>query len=230
MNIDAWIDEFLKKDKDSRQIDIYYASEAGDCPRRIYFSVTKPKPPERSALRVFKLGHMIHDFIYKVINEQSNKFDYIDFERRVTVTHSDFVINGMIDIYVINKKSPEVIEVKSIRSFDYLDKPLPKHVIQLQLYMYATRSKVGHLIYVEKNSLKTRYFPVVYDKKLVSQTIDKLAKISQCIKSETMPERVSEDFNYYECVYCPYKKECMAYESNKTKNKKVSNSGQSKIS
>ena len=39
MNIDAWIDEFLKKDKDSRQIDIYYASEAGDCPRRIYFSV-----------------------------------------------------------------------------------------------------------------------------------------------------------------------------------------------
>ena len=222
MNIDKWIDEFLERDKEHREPETYFASEAGDCPRKIYYSVINPKPPGTEARRVFKLGHMIHSFIYSVVESHKDEFDYLDFERRITVTHPEFIINGVIDIYCIKNGKPQVIEIKSIKSFDYLDKPIPKHIVQLQLYLYATRSKVGHLVYVEKTGLQTTYFPVFYKKKIVTQTLKKIAMVNECIKNRMLPERVCSDYSAFECFVCPYKEECMKHESNKTKNKGVS--------
>lgn len=207
------VEHYLHREFRPKQIGWYYPSEIGSCLRRVWFSYTKPKETEPDLVKIFHAGNILHDFVVDVLrSEKTKEIELIASEFPFRVAMKDFMVSGRVDnlilIKVENKKV--LVEVKSCSSLNYTVKPAKSHLAQLQFYMKNVGVYDGILLYIEKNTLKSKVFPVTYDEKETEKISERFTALHESLIKNNMPDpeaRMLKDMIWM-CKNCPYGEEC----------------------
>ncbi len=213
IDFNVLINNYLRRELKPKTVGRYYPSEIGSCLRKVWYSYTLPKETEAELRKIFFVGEMIHNFIVDVIKSEKNpSVELAAAEFPFVVAVDDFTISGRVDDIVVLKVDQRkvLIEVKSTSYIEYLDAPKEAHAIQLLLYMQAIKIFDGFVLYVEKNTLKTKSFPVAYDEALVTLTLNRFRKLHQHLTSNMLPDpeaRIVKALHWM-CATCNYREEC----------------------
>lgn len=211
------ITRHLEREKRTKEIGRYYPSEIGGCLRKVWFSYKSPKETDPEVVKIFHLGNMIHDFVAEVMkSEKVPEVSLVGEEVPFKIEDDDFTISGRVDdIVMLDGENEKIlVEVKSTKMVNILDGPKDEHVMQLQLYMYAMKIFSGIVLYIEKNTLKTREFDVKYDQNAVNEIMKRFRALHHSLKHEVIPiaEAREDSSKRWMCNYCDYAEECQRAE------------------
>jgi len=208
--VNDWVDNAIYQEDRKRVQERFYCSAMGMCPRKLYFMQLNPKPITKELRRIFELGNIIHEFIERVFKDAEG-VTLLDSERSLIIAKpgSPVVLAGRLDNFILVQDTDEeiIVEVKSIKSFKYLTKPKPEHIMQLMPYLKAMNLKKGALVYVNKMDLAVKVFEIDYDEDLVIKAFDKAEMIYNAIVNKTPPEKIKLA-ERWQCSYCDYELEC----------------------
>src|SRR3989338_2248269 len=117
------IDSYYQKKNVERDRKGFYATDAGQCPRRIYFSFKKypKKDIEPRILRIMHNGDFVHNRLGEALKEQGViKEENIE----VAIPEND-LIRGRVDAIVEINNEKIIVDFKSINGtkFRMLEKP-----------------------------------------------------------------------------------------------------------
>lgn len=209
------IDKFyLDRQKDKEQ-QHFYITDAGKCPRAVFFKFKNAPREEMNAmvLRMFDHGDHIHQLIMKPLLSI----------RDLHVVASEVnippqaLISGRSDAIISDGKDLYILDIKSMNSmiFKKLSEPKPENVDQIQLYMHYFKVPKGILLYVDKDKLELKEFVVAYDKNRADSLIKDLTGLKEKIDANIIPSRMLEYPDGWQCQYCQFKEVCqMAGEGN----------------
>jgi len=148
------IDKFyLDRQKDKQQHH-FYITDAGKCPRQVFFKFKNVPKREMEAhiLRLFDHGDSMHKLIMRPLLSTR--------EIHVVASEIDIppqeLISGRADAILSDGRQLYVLDIKSMNSmiFERLVEPKPENVDQIQLYLHYFRIPKGILLYVDKDKLK----------------------------------------------------------------------------
>jgi len=213
IDFDKLTENYFKKELRVKTIGKYYPSEIGYCLRKSWYSFINPKETDIDLTKVFEVGNMLHDYVCKVFASEKNpEVELIETESPFTIEVDDFIISGRIDNLVLlkgeNKKV--IVEVKSTKLLSMMKEPQESHVMQLQLYLHTKNIQDGVLLYVEKNTLKSKTFTCRYDKAAYEQIINRFKQLHKHLKESSipLPEARLQESKKWLCRYCNYRTEC----------------------
>jgi len=217
IDFDKLIDKYLYRDVRPRIPGRYYPSEVGQCLRKSWFAIKMPKPAEPNVTKVFEAGNLFHSFIVEVLRSEKNpEVKLIESEMPLKYKIDDFEISGRIDDLIQIEYNGEkmVVEVKSTKSLETLHEPSESYIMQLQFYMHVTGVKKGAILYIEKNTLKSKAFFLNYEPKAVEKIIERFKKLHKSVVGNEIPgpEAKLESRKRWMCNFCPYRQECDALE------------------
>jgi len=220
------IDRHLERGMRPKDIGRYYPSEVGSCLRKVWFSYKNPKEMDPETVRVFKVGNMLHDFVSEVLRSEKNPdIRLVQSEAPFKLEARDFTISGRVDDVILVEKSGEqvLVEVKTTKMVSMTKEASQPHVMQLQLYMHALNIHKGIVLYIEKNSLKTKEFDVDYQPEKYAMIIERFNMLHKHLKSGELPApEAREDPNMkWLCGYCEYKEECKQADAGAPKDDKA---------
>jgi CRISPR/Cas system-associated exonuclease Cas4 (RecB family) len=205
-----FIDKFYldrEKEKEEKERVKFYISEVGKCPRSIFFRFKQAPKREIEAerLRVFEFGNHIQQIILKPL------FSFGLVRATEIPIPPQELISGRADIIISIDGEPYVIDVKSISgkmNFAKMDKPMPEHLWQVQLYLHYFKIKKGGLLYVNKDTQELKEFFLEYDKELCEQLLDWFKKLKEKIENNLIPARLVDYPNNWQCEKCEYRDLC----------------------
>ncbi|MDO8601380.1 MAG: PD-(D/E)XK nuclease family protein [bacterium] len=203
------IDKFyLSREKDREQHH-FYITDAGKCPRSLFFKFKKAprEAMEAKILRMFDHGDYIHQLIMKPLFGM----------REINVVASEVnippqeLISGRADAILSNGTELYVLDIKSMNSmvFRNLKEPKEENQDQIQLYMHYFKVSKGILLYVNKDTQELKEFEVAYDKNRSEALLRGLSDIKIKIDSSTVPDRISGYPDDWQCRYCQFKEICI---------------------
>ena len=207
-------DHFIKTNKRpqrTRPLGWFHASEAGMCPRALFYKIRRPKEPDESTLRLFHLGTVLHEDIQRILaNYFKDNNAGFEFERPITITDHDteLVVSGVVDGIIFGKKRT-VLEFKTTKTLYYIkekNEPQKHHVSQLMMYMRAMLADVGYVVYIDKGSYEIKAFEVKFDKDEFERLMDKFRSVYFELKENVLPKNAPED--EMDCRFCSYQEEC----------------------
>jgi CRISPR-associated protein Cas4 len=205
------IEEFYRykgKDKDKLA---FWVSDAGKCPRAIWFSLKgyPKKEPDSRMMRVFEHGDHTHLRIMGVLYSLG-----LVNASEISIPENE-MIHGRADAIITLKGEPHVVEIKSVNQARFKKKePSPDHVKQLQLYLYFFKVKKGILLYENKDTQELKEYAIEYDAKLVKDIIALFNDLKDKAEKGIMPE-IPKDLESWRCEYCAYLEECKKIEEEK---------------
>ncbi|MBL7100550.1 MAG: Dna2/Cas4 domain-containing protein [Nanoarchaeota archaeon] len=213
IDFNALISNYVRREIKEKTPGRYYPSEAGNCMRKVFYSYKDPKEVGLELLKIFEAGNILHEFIVDVLESEKNPhIELLEKESPFTLEIEDIVISGRVDDIVVLKIDNKVylVEVKSTSSLKYTNEPHEAHIMQLQLYMHAKNIHNGLVIYLEKNTLQSKSFHVVYDEKKAEKTIQRLKELHQHIKEDKLPVPESRVISTkaWMCKGCQYREGC----------------------
>jgi len=202
-----YTDHFKERDKSH-----FYITDAGKCPRAIYFKFKKAprKEPEARILRIFDHGDYTHLRIMNVLFSLG-----IVRAAEIKIPPQE-IINGRADAIIGFEGKPYVVEIKSSSQYKFgkLDTPEPEHLKQIQLYLHYFKIPQGILIYEDKNNQELKEFIVKYDPTLVQNTLKEFEILKEQIQKDVIPP-IPSGIESWRCEYCEYKEECQRVEKSK---------------
>ncbi len=207
------VEDYLHREFHPKTAGRYYPSEIGSCLRRVWFSYTKPKETEADLVKIFHVGNILHDFVVDVLrSEKTKEVELIASEFPFRVAMKDFIVSGRVDNLILVKLNNRkvLVEVKSCSSLKFTDKPTRSHVMQLQYYMHNIDVHNGILLYVEKNTLKSKVFTIKYDEKEAEKIAQRFVQLHESLIKNEIPDpesRMLKDMKWM-CRGCPYREEC----------------------
>jgi len=207
------VSRFLERESRPKTAGRYYPSEIGNCIRKIWYSYKYPLALAPEAAKIFQLGNLMHEFVVEVLKSEKNKeVELLKSEFPLKIEGKNFVVSGRVDDLVLVKESGKswVVEVKSTKSVDYVKKPDPKHVMQLQLYMHATGIHNGVVLYVDKTDLRSVAFPEEYSGEKAKEIMERFAQLHQLLSNDLLPaaEAKKKEEMQWMCRYCEYAEKC----------------------
>ena len=186
----------------------FYISEAGKCPRQIFFKFKNVprKEMEANILRLFDHGDHMHQLIMKPLLSI----------RDVHVVCSEIdippqeLVRGRADAIISDGKNLYVLDIKSMNSmiFRNLLGPKPENIEQIQLYLHYFKILKGILLYVDKDKLELKEFNVSYNKNQAENLLKQLAKLKSQIDSGAVPSRLPDYPKNWQCNYCQFREVC----------------------
>ena len=195
----------------------FYISEAGKCPRAIFFKFKNAprKDLEANILRLFDHGDHMHQLIMKPllstrdIHVVSSEVDIPPHE----------LVRGRADAIVSDGRQLYVLDIKSMNSmiFKNLSQPKPENTEQLQLYLHYFKISKGILLYVDKDRLDLKEFSVDYNKVQAENLLKQLARLRTQIDSNQVPSRLQDYPGNWQCNYCQFREICDMGESDEMK-------------
>jgi len=202
------IDKFyLDRQKDKEQ-NHFYVTDAGKCPRAVFFKFKKAPREEMEAniLRMFDHGDYIHQLIMKPL--LSVKEIHI-VASEVNIPPLE-LISGRADAILSDGKELYVLDIKSINSmvFKNLLEPKEENINQIQLYLHFFKAKKGILLYVNKDTQELKEFLINYDPKRAMTLLDELRDLKLKIDSNIIPRRIIDWPTNWQCQYCQFKEIC----------------------
>ena len=209
MSIQQIIDTALLKEQEEKLKRVrsgkFSPSSFGRCFRYQYWNrknEPQSNPIDVEALRRFKVGNIIHDYIQSF---------FPNAQREVKIEIEDDII-GFADIVLPD----EVVDIKSCRTFEYklmLKKDynigISKTTNCLQVCSYALflGKPQARLIMIEKDALDSKEFPLaVADWK--EQINDELEILRGHWKNGSLPAPSPRAYGGKECNYCNHKDHC----------------------
>lgn len=205
------IDKFYldrERDKEERERVRFYISESGKCPRAIFFRFKRAPKRELEAerLRVFEFGNHIQQIVLRPLFSKG-----IVRTTEVPISPQE-IISGRADIIINDEKGqPYVVEVKSISgkmNFEKMEKPMPDHYAQLQLYLHYFKIQKGIILYVNKDTQELKEFIYNYDPNLIKNLLVRFEKLKLKIESNIVPSRLSDYPINWQCKGCEYREIC----------------------
>lgn len=92
--------------------------------------------------------------------------------------------------------------------FKNLAEPKEENVNQVQLYMHYFKVPKGILLYVNKDSQDLKEFVFDYDASLSKGLLKDLTQLRGKIDSNTIPKRLADWPENWQCRYCQFKDVC----------------------
>ncbi|MFA5877923.1 MAG: Dna2/Cas4 domain-containing protein [Candidatus Staskawiczbacteria bacterium] len=204
------IDQFYVENQKNREQTHFYITDAGKCPRAVFFKF-KNVPRElmdARILRVFEHGEYIHRNIFNVL-----------YRLRIGVTTeipipAQEIISGRADAILCINNENYVLDIKSMNSmiFRNLVAPKEENVYQIQLYLHYFNIKKGILLYIDKDQQNMKEFVVNYDEKLVKGLIDGFQDLKVKVETNIVPSRLADYPKNWQCQYCQFREVCKAGE------------------
>ena len=198
---------YLDRQKDKVQTS-FYISEAGKCPRTVFFKFKNAprKEMEANILRLFDHGDHMHQLIMKPLLSI----------RDVHVVCSEIeippqqLVRGRADAIISDGKQLYVLDIKSMNSmiFKNLTQPKPENISQLQLYLHYFKIPKGILLYVDKDKLELKEFLVNYNKIQAETILKQLTVLKNRIDSNIIPSRLPDYPDNWQCNYCQFREIC----------------------
>lgn len=201
---------YLDKEKDKRNKaqTSFYVSQAGKCPRQVFFKFKNApaKEKEPNILRLFDHGDHMHQLIMKPLLSTR---DIHVVAAEVNISPGQLV-RGRADAIVSDTKDLYVLDIKSMNSmvFRSLTEAKEDNIDQLQLYLHYFKIKKGILLYVDKNKLQLKEFIIDYDPERVKTLLAGLEKLKKEIESNTVPSRIKTYPSDWQCKYCDFREIC----------------------
>lgn len=213
IDFDGMLERFLHREPRGKTEGRYYPSEIGNCLRKTWFSYKKPKAVEPEVLKIFQVGNLLHDFVVEVLRSDKNPdVELVSTEMPMKIELDDFLISGRVDslLLVRDKGRLVLVEVKSSKYVEAMKTPTRTHVMQLQLYMHNAGVNHGVVLYLEKNTLKSKAFPIEYDKTEAGKILERFKTLHSHIKENKLPppEAKQDREISWMCNYCDYQEEC----------------------
>jgi CRISPR/Cas system-associated exonuclease Cas4 (RecB family) len=202
------INKFYSNQRKDKQQHHFYISDAGKCPRAVFFRFKKAPAEEIEprVLRLFDHGDSIHRLIMKPLLSMK--------EIHVIASEVDIppqeLIKGRADAIISDGKDLYVLDIKSINSmlFKSLEQPKEEHIDQIQLYLHYLDPKKGILLYVNKDTQELKEFIVEYDSQRVQSLLKILYDLKKQIDSNIIPSRIPGWPDNWQCQYCQFKEIC----------------------
>jgi len=198
---------YLDRQRDKAQTS-FYVSEAGKCPRAVFFKFKNAprKDLEANVLRLFDHGDHMHQLIMKPIISS--------LDLHVVCSEVDMppqqLVRGRADAIISDGKDLYVLDIKSMNSmiFRNLAKPKEENIDQIQLYLHYFQIPKGILLYVDKDKLALKEFEINYNKERAEKIIADLNKLKKRIDSNTIPLRLADYPENWQCGLCQFKNIC----------------------
>jgi len=221
------IDKFyLEREREKRKKDKerirFFISEAGKCPRMIFFRFKKAPAeeiePER--LRIFEEGEIIqqrilrHLFSLGIVRATEIQIPPQELiagraDAIVSFTEKTFSDLGIEIKEEIEPGIPYVLEIKSISGKINSKKlPLQDHINQLQLYLHYFKIKKGILLYLNKDTQEINEFLFDYDKNLVENILNWFSRLKEKIEADLIPARLADWPENWQCQKCEFFEIC----------------------
>jgi len=222
-------------DGNSRDQSFFHPSTIGYCPRKTVME-RLGVPGEAISVRtqrIFENGHYVHARILKDLKEAG-----ILVLDEVPVDMIDANCHGHTDgigkvVFAQKGGVMIILEIKSAgaKSYHWMaggklpgDKvktysrhgPDPKHVEQVQLYMYMTGIQYAVILVECKDCQERAMFTVKLDRELVAtKLLPKIALVNAHVDAKTLPPRDRKAYpkTGFDCTWCPYKEPCAAQEA-----------------
>jgi len=200
------IDQFYIDNQKNREQTHFYITDAGKCPRAIFFRF-KNAPREAiepRLMRIFEHGENIHRSIFNVL-----------YRLRLGVTTeipipSQEIISGRADAILCVNNENYVLDIKSMNSmiFRKLTAPKEENVYQIQLYLHYFNIKKGILLYIDKDQQEMKEFLVEYDEALCKSLLDKFYALKDQVDKNIVPAHLEDYPRNWQCRYCQFKDIC----------------------
>lgn len=202
------IDQFYLNRKKDKGQEHFYISEAGKCPRQIFFKFKNAprKEMEANILRLFDHGDHMHQLIMKPLLSTR--------EVRVVTAEVDIppqeLVRGRADAVISDGKELYVLDIKSMNSmvFKNLTEPKEENINQIQLYLHYFKIPKGIILYVDKDKLDLKEFVIDYNKTLVEKILSDLSSLKKQIDSNIIPPRIPDYSDNWQCSYCQFREVC----------------------
>jgi len=209
------IDQFYLDRQKDREQHHFYITDAGKCPRAIFFKFKKVPRKEMEAriLRLFDHGNHIHQLIMGPLLS-TRKIHVVTSEINIPPQE---LISGRADAIISDGKELYILDIKSINSmlFKNLTQPKEDHLNQIQLYLHFLNPKKGILLYVNKDTQELKEFMVAYDAKRAQSLLNELTALKIKIDSNIVPSRIPGWPDNWQCRYCQFKEICSMVEGGK---------------
>ncbi len=200
------IDQFYVDKERARERHRFYVTDAGKCPRAIFFKFKNAPAADLSADVLRLLDH--GDYIQMQI--LSNLFSLGIVRASEVRIPPQEIISGRADAIITLDNELYVIDVKGINSnaFKAMDEPKLDNVNQLQLYLHFFKIEKGILLYVNKNTLELKEYLIPYGREYCEKLMAGLVALKEKIDSNVIPARIEEYPGDYQCRFCQYKEIC----------------------
>lgn len=202
------IDKFYLDRQRDREQKHFYITDAGRCGRAVFFKFKNAPRKELNPniLRLFDHGDHIHQLIMKPLLSTR---DIHVVASEVNIPPQE-LISGRADAIVSDGKDLYVLDIKSMNSmvFRNLKEPKEENIDQLQLYLHYFKIPRGILLYVNKDNQELKEFQVAYDKVRALKLLNSLALLKKRIDADTIPDRLLDYPQNWQCQYCPFRAVC----------------------
>jgi CRISPR/Cas system-associated exonuclease Cas4 (RecB family) len=200
------IDQFYLDNQKNREQTRFYITDAGKCPRAVFFKFKNaPKEPmDARIMRIFEHGENIHRSIFNVLYRLR-----IGVVTEIPIPAQE-IISGRADASLCIGNENYVLDIKSMNSmiFRKLLAPKEENVYQIQLYLHYFNIKKGILLYIDKDQQEMKEFFVDYDKALCKSLLDKFYTLKGQVEKNTLPSRLEDFPRNWQCNYCQFKDVC----------------------
>lgn len=197
-----------EKDSDRKPQKHFYISQAGKCPRHIFFKFKNvpEKELEPHILRLFEHGDHMHQLIMSALTS-TRDIHVVASEVKIPPQE---LLSGRADAIISDGKQLYVLDIKSMNSmiFRSMEEPKPENVQQLQLYLYYFKIPKGILLYVNKDNLQLKEYIFDYNPSEAQMLLNNLAALRKQIDTNIIPKRLISYPNDWQCRYCQYKSVC----------------------
>jgi CRISPR/Cas system-associated exonuclease Cas4 (RecB family) len=202
------IDKFYIERQKDREQSRFYITDAGKCPRAIFFKFKNVprKDMQANILRMFHHGDYIHQLIMSAL---LGARDIHVVASEINIPPQE-IISGRADAILSDGKEMFVLDIKSMNSmlFRNLAEPKDENVNQIQLYLHYFKIPKGILLYVNKDTQELKEFVVEYSKDHADSLIKNLDKLKSQIDENLVPSRLPSYSADWQCRYCQFKDIC----------------------
>jgi CRISPR/Cas system-associated exonuclease Cas4 (RecB family) len=200
------IDQFYLDNQKNREQTRFYITDAGKCPRAVFFKFKNAvkAPMDARLLRIFEHGENIHRSIFNVLYRLR-----IGVVTEIPIPQQE-IISGRADAILCVGNENYVLDIKSMNSmiFRKLVEPKEENIYQIQLYMHYFGIKKGILLYVDKDRQEMKEFTVDYDEALCKSLLDKFYALKDQVENNVVPSRLEDYPKNWQCTYCQFKEIC----------------------
>jgi len=232
MNIQQLLNEKLSKEQDERKHEpsgCITPSSLGQCFRRqLWKRRGEPvsNPPDERGLRIFKMGHTIHDFVYSLLPEGTQT--EVEVKLDDVLGYADIVTDEMvIDIKSVHsrkfwymgrkkatKTTPEEGEQEAVERFRTDQKD---NILQVMAYCFLLNRPMGSLVYVSRDDWCINQYKFEL-KDWTTEVTDELFILRKFWENGETPRAVprlykQKDGKYKECSYCQFLDTCTKKEN-----------------
>lgn len=200
------IDKYYQDKNNERERKRFYISDAGKCPRQIFFKFKKAprKEMEPRLLRIFDQG----DYVHLRLTRDLFSLGIVVASEIDIPPRED--IGGRADAIVRINNELYLVDLKSINSniLYKMAEPKEDHILQVQLYLHFFKLKNGILLYEGKDNSEIKEFTVGYDKKVAEKILNDFKRLKINVDKDLIPQRLSNFPDNWQCQYCQFREIC----------------------